>query len=254
MGIDTNFLLRTFLPGTGGRGIVRSGMETMGRSRDKRSKNPLWCVNMTRLTANSAGSAPVFVQISGFGENPLKYTDPDGNANLKALMALFLDFAFGPTASVGVPELMQRSLYSQQFGTESAREAGFSKILGIAGAVLGTEFTLVTIASDAATPEIDPTIVLYTERKAFIEGARAEICRIDELLSTLDESDTVQKYFLTEQKDLLSRELSNNRFYDQRQTEKIKSDFIQYGQGEYVDKRSSDIGRPISYNNGNTEN
>jgi filamentous hemagglutinin len=33
---------------------------------------------MTRRTANSAGSVLVSAQISGFGENPVKYTDPDG--------------------------------------------------------------------------------------------------------------------------------------------------------------------------------
>jgi hypothetical protein len=62
----------------GGKGYVRPGMETVGRSRDKRLKTPLWCTSLTCRTANSTGSALIFVRISGFGENPLKYTDPDG--------------------------------------------------------------------------------------------------------------------------------------------------------------------------------
>jgi hypothetical protein len=33
---------------------------------------------MTQRTANSAGSPLVFVRISCFGDNPVKYTDPDG--------------------------------------------------------------------------------------------------------------------------------------------------------------------------------
>jgi hypothetical protein len=36
-------------------------------------------VKNTHLTVNSGGSGLIFVQIYVFGDNPLKYTDPDGN-------------------------------------------------------------------------------------------------------------------------------------------------------------------------------
>jgi hypothetical protein len=35
---------------------------------------------ITHRTINSSGSAPVFIRISGFRSNPVKYTDPDGNS------------------------------------------------------------------------------------------------------------------------------------------------------------------------------
>jgi hypothetical protein len=35
----------------------------------------------TQKTANSTGSAAVFIRISGFGSNPVKYTDPDGRSD-----------------------------------------------------------------------------------------------------------------------------------------------------------------------------
>jgi hypothetical protein len=38
----------------------------------------------TLKTANSAGSGPVFIRISGFGSNPVKYTDPDGRTGENA--------------------------------------------------------------------------------------------------------------------------------------------------------------------------
>jgi hypothetical protein len=91
MAVDTNFLLRTFLPGDGGREFVRLGIETVERLRDKRLKNPLWCVSLTRRTANSAGSGLISAQISGFGENPFKYTDPDGKEDKNELYGLSIN-------------------------------------------------------------------------------------------------------------------------------------------------------------------
>jgi hypothetical protein len=53
-------------------------METLERQRYERSNNPLRCISLTQRTANSAGSRLIFARISGFGNNPVKYTDPDG--------------------------------------------------------------------------------------------------------------------------------------------------------------------------------
>jgi hypothetical protein len=44
----------------------------------KHPKNDLKEAGFTLKTTNSAGSGPVFIRISGFGDNPVKYTDPDG--------------------------------------------------------------------------------------------------------------------------------------------------------------------------------
>jgi hypothetical protein len=53
-------------------------METVLSFPPKDRKNGLQEVKFTLKTANSAGSAAVFVRVSGFRANPVKYTDPDG--------------------------------------------------------------------------------------------------------------------------------------------------------------------------------
>jgi hypothetical protein len=53
-------------------------METRERLRGDVSKIPIRCVKTAPRTANSACSPALFAQISGFGDNPVKYTDPDG--------------------------------------------------------------------------------------------------------------------------------------------------------------------------------
>jgi hypothetical protein len=69
-----------FLPGTGGRGIVRESMETAVRRGDSGPQRPGGCIGMIQRTADSAGSALIFVRISCFYADPVKYTDPDGRS------------------------------------------------------------------------------------------------------------------------------------------------------------------------------
>jgi hypothetical protein len=64
--------------GSGKGDKVKTSMETGQRWIDKESERPAGCIEMTRRTANSSGSGLVFVRISYFGNNPVKYTDPDG--------------------------------------------------------------------------------------------------------------------------------------------------------------------------------
>jgi hypothetical protein len=53
-------------------------METRAIRRGDGSKIPVRRVKTAPRTANSAGSGLIFMRISGFRDNPVKYTDPDG--------------------------------------------------------------------------------------------------------------------------------------------------------------------------------
>jgi hypothetical protein len=48
------------------------------KDRLRQRENPHVFTSITQKTTNSQAGSGVFVQISGFGSNPVKYTDPDG--------------------------------------------------------------------------------------------------------------------------------------------------------------------------------
>jgi hypothetical protein len=207
----------------------------------------------TLKTANSAGSGPVFVRISGFGDNPVKYTDPDGRSPIWDTAA--------STSPVGVSDPpAPRSLYSMQFNTEAGRQEAFSKMLGGIAAIVGAVFIRkpivgkvaagVAVVAEAGQEKTDPRIILYTERKAFIEGARAELNKLDALLTSVD-GDASDDYamFLQEQKGLLTNELNININYDAQEEKRIKSDIGKYASRyTYEDTRDSHMYSSINYN------
>jgi hypothetical protein len=61
-------------------------METEVVERESRPQGLALCVKTACFTANSAGSGLVFLRISGFGDNPVKYTDPDGRINVLKIL------------------------------------------------------------------------------------------------------------------------------------------------------------------------
>jgi hypothetical protein len=67
-----------FLPEDGGGDRLEINMETTVIDRKGRSKIPVRRVKTVPRTANSACSPAVSARISGFRDNPVKYTDPDG--------------------------------------------------------------------------------------------------------------------------------------------------------------------------------
>jgi hypothetical protein len=54
----------------------------------KHPENDLKEAGFTLETASSAGSAAIFARVSGFGESPVKYTDPDGRSPEVSIMRL----------------------------------------------------------------------------------------------------------------------------------------------------------------------
>jgi hypothetical protein len=71
------------LPDPSGDGILKGAMETRTKPGAMAGYDRHTRVKMTQVAADPTGSGLIFVQIFVFRDNPLKYTDPDGNEILR---------------------------------------------------------------------------------------------------------------------------------------------------------------------------
>ena len=187
------------------------------------------------------------------GNNPVKYVDPNG----RNFLLLIWDLGTWGIASIGEADQgIPRSLFSQQFYTSRERQIGERNFLnvissgtGIFSRAAGFIAAGLSAISQASTIPIDPRLIDYPSAKAFIEGAKNEIERINDILSTLDaDVDFGFSNFLRTQLDLLTTELVMNEENDARRSEGIRNSFGYYGAREpYVDRRSTNIGSPLPY-------
>jgi hypothetical protein len=150
----------------------------------------------------------------------VKYTDPDGKASG---WNIFSNGFFSPQ-NIGEP--YPRSEFSKQFHLESEAYATLSIILQL---VLGPSDQLskaADILSFMTSAEISNTIVSFSDRKTFIESGKAELLRLDKMIS--ETKDFKYRNFLTSQMDLLTQEIAANESYDALQVNKIAKTVEEY--------------------------
>jgi RHS repeat-associated protein len=178
------------------------------------------------------------------GNNPVKYTDPDGRVDLRSIGGFFMKLILKPTpvGDAGNAE-SSRSLYNQQFQTEREKDNAYKRIIGAGGILPGWFGRAATVFAIVADAGWDESVVIYRDRTGFIAGAEQEISRIDELLEGLPASSN-ERNFLEEQKGLLRREIDENKKAD----EKLNREISFHYSGQVPDRRSAEPrGNPVDY-------
>ncbi len=161
--------------------------------------------------------------------NPLRFVDPTGLAPFPTtLKTVFSLFAVDSLVTVGVSPVTQ-SLYLQKYQTVRGREAGYKKVVGAVGVLPHPVLQGIGLLA-AVMPEsdVDPSIVVYSERKEFLTGASSELDKIKDMLSDIEQDffnsdgESYKKY-LEEQKRLLGKEIEKNEDYDVIQKSEIEA-------------------------------
>ena len=145
--------------------------------------------------------------------------------------------------STNEEEESKLSLFIQQYSTEGQEEDAWKKILTLGG-LLGTVFSFLSLLGSASIEQNKYQIVQYNQRRAFLNSARYEIQRIQELKKSIKEKDfqTEIQYlrFLEKQIALINREIELNSERENQQQYEILYSFSQYNTHgvTYKDTRS----------------
>ena len=188
------------------------------------------------------------------GNNPVKYTDPDGRNALGKLIDVifspFTSFMLEPQDLGGSSKnYSNRSYYNQTFKSAVDQDNGWRSFFGMLGWAPGK----VGIASTLITwicPEKEPTNEIdYYERLQFIAGAKKEIERLKSMKESCKnlrvDNGTGQSFleFLDVQIDKLNAEIEINEKLDEKELKQKKAEYYYYGgavAGPFRDDRNKE--------------
>ncbi len=123
------------------------------------------------------------------------------------------------------------SFFIQQYTTEGQEEDAWKKFLSVAG-FFGPVFSFLNFLGSTSIEENKYNIVIYNQRKAFINSAEYEIQRIQKLQESVREKDlqTEINYlrFLEKQISLLKHEIELNDKRERQQLAEILYNFSRY--------------------------
>jgi hypothetical protein len=152
--------------------------------------------------------------------------------------------------STNEEEESKLSLFIQQYSTEGQEEDAWKKILTLGG-LLGTVFSFLSLLGSASIEQNKYQIVQYNQRRAFLNSARYEIQRIQELKKSIKEKDfqTEIQYlrFLEKQIELINREIELNSERENQQQYEILYSFSQYNTRGVIYKDTRIDTSPPSY-------
>ena len=152
--------------------------------------------------------------------------------------------------STNEEEESKLSLFIQQYSTEGQEEDAWKKILTLGG-LLGTVFSFLSLLGSASIEQNKYQIVQYNQRRAFLNSARYEIQRIQELKKSIKEKDfqTEIQYlrFLEKQIALINREIELNSERENQQQYEILYSFPQYNTRGVIYKDTRIDTSPLSY-------
>ena len=197
------------------------------------------------------------------GNNPVKYTDPDGRNFFNSLRKFIfgfktslmtLDYPLGRANNFDD----SRSIYLKQYGTTYEHERGLCTIISGFGLVPGVVGEVATVSGLLVKPTSEKNIVTFGDRKSFIAGAQNEINRIDAILANLTDTDGLERNakgttyidFLNDQKDKLKQEVVSNSNADDHEVGGIEYTMQLHGQGHFLDKRKAtppSYAKPVDY-------
>ena len=195
------------------------------------------------------------------GNNPVKYTDPDGRISIRAAIQVVRGFIYNTKLSL----LMQTtdlggsvmntyystSLYQQQYPTIRKNAERMSTLLTYASVIPGPIGEIATTFDWLNNLGMESeNIVIFDSRLNFIAGATNEINHIDSILENLSGAFESHGYgeFLKDQKAKLQDEIRSNKKYDSKQIVEIIKTEDFYGVERYKERRdSSNPKPPIDY-------
>ena len=135
------------------------------------------------------------------------------------------------------------SFFIQQYSTEGQEEDGLKKFVSVVG-LAGSIFSVLSFLSAISTEQNRYQIVKYGQRKAFINSARDEMRRIQQLQESVREEELQTEIayfrFLEKQKRLLKHEIDLNNKRERQQLAEILYNYSHYNThgATYKDRRS----------------
>jgi len=216
------------------------------------------------MAGSNAGAGGIYNQVNFnlyhyAGNNPIKYTDPNGKSAVSYSLRKIFDFITSPAVSMvssstplGKAGCTNQSLYNQQFHTMADQRNGMRSFLGgvsIAPGVIGVAASIAVVITPAKEQD---GIVDFNTRRGFIAGAQEEVNRIETVLNGLSDSERNEinsrgetyGNFLESQKVKLNSEIESNKEYDKGQIKGINHDLMKAGLGSYKENRQT---KPESY-------